>query len=276
MVTHRQIAKFCNSAYSNRHEEYNSGDWKKLLTSGEANLSNYGFYAVAFINEETKEIVIANRGTEISKANPMETVYDLISDAQLFWGYTPWQFTYAADQFVEVILDKLGDKAQEYKFITTGHSLGSVLSNLENARLVSKGYQASSINIDSPGSKPVLEDFIKNNNLKMDPLKLDITTFNAPTNLINTSNLEVGKVYQCDMPKVDNFVAFLSNTSLARAFGGKYINDANATLIYHSLNNITKSIDPETDTFKCNDFYTQMVDGDFQLLSPIDSAAMAA
>ena len=266
MVITPKIAEFCRASYSNHPEKHISGPWKTLLTTKDVHLSKFGFYAAAFINEETKEVVIANRGTEISLTDPKGTLFDFFNDAQLYLGKTPIQFTYAADKFVDKIIEKLGDTATDYKFVTTGHSLGSVLATLESAKLATLGfYVVTSVGIDNPGSKPILEHYIKSNGLKLDPQDLDIEVYNSPPNWINTCNPQIGKVTQLDMPEVNNTISALCSTSLGYYLGGGYLQSANATLVNHSLNNITKYIDQYSDTDN----------SDFVLVTPMDVAAAA-
>ena len=244
MVNTLEIAEFCKASYSDQPENFTSHPWKKFLTSSEVRLSKYGFYAVAFMNEETKEVVIANRGTDICLTDPKGTFFDLFNDAQLYLGKTPIQFTYAADQFIDEIIKKLGIYATDYKFITVGHSLGSILANLEGAKLAHLGfYVVSSAGIDCPGSKPILEHYIKNNELNLDPQNLDLAVYNSPPNLINTCHPQIGKVTQLEMPEVNNIITTLCSTSLGYYLGGNYLQMANATLVNHNLANITHYID---------------------------------
>ncbi|WP_039457227.1 lipase family protein [Candidatus Jidaibacter acanthamoebae] len=212
-----QLAQFSAAAYTKNSSKYENGEWKKLLTSDEVSASKSGFYGTAYINETSKEVVIANSGTNfnvfglgwLSKFDfsvPIDFVKDLYSDTQLFFGYVPNQFTYGADKFTDAVIKQLGNEAHDYTFTTTGHSLGAVLSNLENAKLTSLGYQVSSVNIDSPGSKPILENYIQDNNLKLGCDNLDITTFNAPKHLANSVHDEVGNVYEFTMPYTNSSI----------------------------------------------------------------------
>jgi hypothetical protein len=266
MVNTPKIAEFCKAAYSNQPEKHISGPWKTLLTTNEVHLSKFGFYAAVFVNEETKEVVIANRGTEISLTDPKGTLFDIFNDAQLYLGQTPIQFTYAADKFVDKVIEKLGNTATDYKFVTTGHSLGSVLATLESAKLATLGfYVVASVGIDNPGSKPILEHYIKGYGLNLDPQNLDIEVYNSPPNLINTCNPQIGKVTQLDMPEVNNTITALCSTSLGYYLGGGYLQSANATLVNHSLSNITQYIDK----------YSDADNSDCVLVTPMDVAQAA-
>ncbi len=211
IMSNYQIAQFNAAAYTKNFAKYETSEWKKFLTSDEVKVSNSGFYGVAYINEETKEIVIANSGTNFNVFSsgwvkrldfsvPQDFIKDLYSDAQLYFGYVPSQFKNGADKFVDKVISQLGDDAYDYNFITTGHSLGAVLSNLENAKLSALGYEVSSINIDSPGSKPIMESYVKDNHLDININNLGIVTYNVPKNLVNTTHDEIGEMYEFAMP----------------------------------------------------------------------------
>lgn len=212
-----QLAQFIAAAYTKNSSKYETAKWKKLLTSDEINASKSGFYGTAYINEASKEVVIANSGTnfnifglgwltKLDFSVPVDFIKDLYSDTQLFLGYVPNQFTNGADKFTDAVIKQLGNESHNYTFTTTGHSLGAVLSNLENIKLTAMGYHVSSVNIDSPGSKPILENYIENHNLKLGCDNLDITTFNAPKHLANSVHDEVGNVYEFTMPYTNSSI----------------------------------------------------------------------
>lgn len=245
MLSNFKLAQFSAAAYTKNFAKYETSEWKKFLTSTDVRASNAGYYGIAYINDFTKEIVIANSGTNLDVFNfrwlskldfstPIDFVKDFFSDIQLYFGYVPRQFTSGADKFVDSVVSNLGIEAHNYKFITTGHSLGAVLSNLENAKLKNLGYEVSSVNIDSPGTKPIVENYIKTNNLGITSDNLDITTFNTPKHLVNNIHAEVGIVNEFHMP--------YKNTSF---FGSimEAINNHNFRTIF------TKAFDKETGDF---------------------------
>ena len=78
---------------------------------------------MAFVNHNTKEIVIATAGTKPSDA------MDLLDDLGLLFGLVPSKMS-SITSFLHRIKEELGDDFKNYETITTGHSLGSTLSDL--------------------------------------------------------------------------------------------------------------------------------------------------
>ena len=95
-----------------------------------------GFAAVAYKNEQTKEIIIAYRGTD----SPLDAI---ISDAQLAFNLTPQQAAPAVEFFEEIAEN--ADNAG-YSITITGHSLGGAL-----AQYVASLKQEPAITFEAPG-----------------------------------------------------------------------------------------------------------------------------
>ncbi len=95
-----------------------------------------GFSAVAYKNEQTKEIIIAYRGTD----SPLDAI---ISDAQLAFNLTPQQAAPAVEFFEEIAenADNGG-----YSITITGHSLGGAL-----AQYVASLKHVPAVTFNAPG-----------------------------------------------------------------------------------------------------------------------------
>lgn len=168
----------------------NSG-WDILATSvDDKNTNQYGYKAVAFINHTTKEIHISSSGTIITEK------YDLIDDARIIFGYIPNKMK-PVKAFVTKVLEQAGGKEKviDYKFSTSGHSLGAIVSDLTGVEIHSRGLTfEKSITFDSPGSKKVVENAIINKEFSgevvtsIQELAKHCEVYNAKHNFINTTN----------------------------------------------------------------------------------------
>lgn len=142
---------------------------------------------MAFVNHNTKEIVIATAGTKPSDA------MDLLDDLGLLFGLVPSKMS-SITSFLHRIKEELGDDFKNYETITTGHSLGSTLSDLTAVKAKDMGYNVfESITFDSPGSGPIIKAAKKQGYISKDvdisDIEFDVT--DATPNLINTTNLDV-------------------------------------------------------------------------------------
>ncbi|HJD61633.1 MAG TPA: hypothetical protein LFV90_05775 [Rickettsia endosymbiont of Columbicola hoogstraali] len=124
--------------------------WEILVTSvDDKNTNQYGYKAVAFINRNTKEIHISSSGTIITEK------YDLIDDARITFDRLPNKML-PVKAFVTKILEQAGGQENviDYKFSTSGHSLGAIVSDLTGIEIHSRGLKfEKSVTFDNPGSK---------------------------------------------------------------------------------------------------------------------------
>ncbi len=118
-----------------------------------------GFYACAFINDNTKEVAIAFRGSEANFATLLlgrgQDEYSNrdwegpnLAIASLKPGWDP-QFTEALD-FTRDVLEQAKREHPDYQAIATGHSLGGALT-----QIVSKGCSVRGLAFDPPGAANV-------------------------------------------------------------------------------------------------------------------------
>jgi hypothetical protein len=117
-----------------------------------ASTAQYGYKAVAFINKDTKEIHIASAGTKAD-------INDILDDIRITFHYAPSKLI-PVKEFINEIIQKIGgnEKAAEYIFNTSGHSLGAIVADLTGVELHSRNLNFNkSTTFDSPGSAEVIK-----------------------------------------------------------------------------------------------------------------------
>lgn len=124
---------FSNNSYdSNPQMELPKG-WQLLSNVGE----NSGYQNAVFINPETKQIVIAHRGTDFDT----EKWKDGITDLTMYFDETKQEKQ--AEAITKLVIDTYG---KEYTIQHTGHSLGGFLAGEMALR-----FNQQAVTFDSPG-----------------------------------------------------------------------------------------------------------------------------
>ncbi|UYK84109.1 hypothetical protein NG827_16915 [Xanthomonas sacchari] len=163
-------ADAANDSYKNRSQSeidsdtYVSLNRQKYQIFGYANDPITGFHATAYRNRETKEVIIAYRGTDpalFSGTTPAEqrdhaltTLQDIAVDAKMVRDSVNPQKA-AADAFTAQMLDKAAKYGIPKDHVTVaGHSLGGALAEIEAAKYglhgaTFNGYGAAEL-IDAP------------------------------------------------------------------------------------------------------------------------------
>jgi len=169
-----------------------------------ASTAQYGYKAVAFINKDTKEIHIASAGTKAD----MNDIWD---DAFIAFHYAPSKLV-PVKEFIDEIIQKIGgnEKAAEYIFNTSGHSLGAIVADLTGVELHSRNLNFNkSTTFDSPGSAEVIKYAIEQDlftgkvTTSIEELANHSEVYNAKPNIINTTNNHAGKI-NLVIPKITN------------------------------------------------------------------------
>lgn len=150
-------------------------DWKVLTsTQYKANPIDIGdFYAVAYVNEINKQIVVAIRGTD--------NLRDLATDGLLGFNSQMPYHVGLADKFIKEITTAV---SAEYTITTTGHSLGAF-----TAQLAGVINNLSTTTFENPGIKKFLPL------LGIKEITGNHEIYNARPNFINTLYETVGKVF---------------------------------------------------------------------------------
>lgn len=162
--------------------------WKILCNSADYKDTNkYGYKAVAFINEETKEIHVATAGTDPKNVN------DLKDDIHGVYMHGNISKIKPMKAFIDKVVNKIN--VEGYKYSTSGHSLGAVVSDLTAAEIASRNLKLiESTTFDNPGSYPALDYATKNKFFsnkakeKIYSLSKYCKVINAVPNLINETN----------------------------------------------------------------------------------------
>ena len=107
----------------------------------------------------------------------------------------------------DMILDSLGEKAKDYKFHYTGHSLDAAMAEMQavdmDIKLQQTGLknpnekdQITAVTFENPGTKPIVEKMYREAGLPEDSVKkLNFCEFNNRKNIINTLNAQSGTEY---------------------------------------------------------------------------------
>ncbi|MFT5166188.1 MAG: hypothetical protein ACI8P3_001419, partial [Saprospiraceae bacterium] len=172
-------------------------------------ISTGGYYGQAYLDRNTKEVIIAHRGTDSlidafseGKVGNQKTgnkiwnlVKDLDDDYEIYAGKIPRQQFLEAQAFTKKVKQAYQKQFNAApKIVHTGHSLGAVL-----AELCAVTDNCKAITFESPGTAPLLEEleslsYGKFDYKTFDAKKVDITTYNAEPNQINTLHPHLGKV----------------------------------------------------------------------------------
>jgi hypothetical protein len=181
--------------FTNNHE-----GWGIIARSIDIEIDNdHLLKSAAYFNRDNKTIIIATVGSNFTLTK--QGYHDVIDDAFIATGNIVPKFN-DVKQFINTLIDLVGrDELNEYKIITTGHSLGSVLSDLTAVYAKSKGLNVSeSITFDNPGSRPIIEKLLNKPEYKkftVDNLisEINFENYTAAPNIVNTCNKQMGTHY---------------------------------------------------------------------------------
>jgi hypothetical protein len=190
--------------------------WEKVTRTIEApKTTPHLLEATTFKNDSEQKIAISINGTHFAPTK--QGLYDLIDDITLAMHKVPYKYEDVKkfiDHSIREVIDlqpslkgkQVSDPLvqnylNKYEFITTGHSLGAVLSDLAAVYIKSLGLNVTqSITFDSPGSRPVLLNALKTQSelksLTEEKLKNEInfTEYLSYQNVINKTNNHFGKI----------------------------------------------------------------------------------
>ncbi|WP_039455261.1 hypothetical protein [Candidatus Jidaibacter acanthamoebae] len=199
MSVHKNIIKFLNYSY-NRSHEYIPHNWDILLDTKDLKEGSLIFDAVAFINNEYKQIVIAYNGTLFNINNFKELYHDLSIWLDIYKQEVPHQFTDGGVRFLNKVIEKVGaEQVGDYKLINLGHSTGAINSDLASLYLNKLGYTSVSITYENLGSKPILEKYAAYNNINLEGIQENFQVYNTTESIINELNKHFGNVNRLDL-----------------------------------------------------------------------------
>lgn len=184
MVDKNILVIINKESYENTPASIVTTDWRPIAFdyNGDGVEETYiqyeldGFQATAYINETSKEVVIAYTGTNDIKdwkENNFKIAMDNI----------PSQFNYA-DDFYNLITKK----HDGYKITVTGHSLGGAYAQLIGAK-----YDVDTVTFNAPGVAHLLPLISSDFNLSTDPKSYtNITNYNIANEWLNELNIGLG------------------------------------------------------------------------------------
>ncbi len=223
-----------------------------------------GYYGVIYRNDETHQIVLANRGTDEQTAKQIKDT--------LVKKSTDWQINFEAILAGQIMGGQLAQNCQataeaieiaqklEYRLSFTGHSLGAWLAEMSvyYCHAYFDYSTTKGVVFDSPGALPMMERLQPNINNNRVPLEnLDIVTYLASPNPVNICNPHPGKVYRVYpiMPSAaEYFSSFFPKgiqAEVAEAINyvqSKYPSTIKGALAFtgHDLAKILPTFDPQT------------------------------
>jgi hypothetical protein len=155
------------------------------------------YYAVSYTNTQTRQLVLAHRGTTFewmdlfNTESPSKTnltgvlAGDIVAQQKLVYSVTKRVAEYARDN--------------HYHFSTTGHSLGAWLAEISVYYSVFEfKHPTKAVTFDSPGSIKMVDfgpNILTHENTR-DIKHLEITTYLSAPNFVNTCHRHIGQVYQ--------------------------------------------------------------------------------
>ncbi|AIF81574.1 hypothetical protein I862_05090 [endosymbiont of Acanthamoeba sp. UWC8] len=199
MSVHKNIIKFLNYSY-NRSHEHIPHNWDILLDAKDLKDGSLVFDAVAFINNEYKQIVIAYNGTLFNINNFKQLYQDLSVWFDIYKQEVPHQFTNGGVSFLNKVIEKVGaEQVGDYKLINLGHSTGAINSDLASLYFNKLGYTSVSITYENLGSKPILEKYAAYNNINLEGIQENFQVYNTTESIINELNKHFGEVNRLDL-----------------------------------------------------------------------------
>ncbi|WP_341790982.1 lipase family protein [Rickettsia endosymbiont of Gonocerus acuteangulatus] len=218
-------------------------DWKIFKIFNEPKIGRY--YAVAYVNEKKKQLVLAHRGNTFEGWDLLKTDSSMKNHFKSVLGGQIVAQQAAAYQATQEITEYA--KKHDYNLSFTGYSLGAWFAELS----LYFAYQdfnyskAKAITFDSPGSAKVMDSFKSNvlsHETHFDIRNLDITTYLSAPNFVNTSNPHIHKAYRL-FPEIT-----------ATEYSSKIINVLNKTIPIVSILTLSRDLldsmldvfDPET------------------------------
>lgn len=181
-VAHYKNDKFLPKSYTLKYSSDSLGFSKK------------GYYGVAAVDDDNKQVIICNAGTRIDKNDLKNLFYDFTSNWQIANSRLPDQYKYALS-FTQTSLDKLPNN---YNITITGFSLGAVLADLTSFTLYQKfSERLHDITFENPGSQSIIKKTLAKNNPEINTkISSNFHAYNAQANVINMFDVQMGKEHK--------------------------------------------------------------------------------
>lgn len=181
LVSHYVYALLSLHVYGGPNTPPLPSDWEVCLKATDLNLDKEGYFAIAYINKELRQCIIAQRGT--TDAMGLRAGVWIYFDEQTILFSLARQFS----KEVRLYLNLTWGKTPEWFVSYTGHSLGAVLAT---CRAVEE--QTHAVTFESPGCKNFIEKTMSSSKAK----DADIIAYLCQPNPINTLRPHCGYVMQ--------------------------------------------------------------------------------
>ncbi len=200
MLIHKNLIKFLSYSYS-RDIKAIPEQWNILLDAKQLGQDLAGYDAVAFVNNASNLIIVANNGTILNISDLKNLYQDLSMWFDIYKQEIPYQFLHGGIKFLDNLKEKMvSEQLQEYKVINIGHSTGSINSDLATLYLNNSNIKAISTTYENPGSKPILEKYAELKDIDLENIRGNFQVFNAQESIFNELNSQFGSVIRIDPP----------------------------------------------------------------------------
>lgn len=159
----------------------------------------YGYRCAVFVDQMAKKITFANSGTRFNYGI-IAAFYDLWDDLNVICGFLPYKVKFA-QKLNQVILENMAQDLENYELVYTGHSLGSVIADLQAfdmeiklSKNAIKPRAISSITFENPGTELFHYQLYKDVDISASSIKHLI--INNRPNIINTYRPQAWPVWQ--------------------------------------------------------------------------------
>ncbi|MCC8462283.1 MAG: DUF2974 domain-containing protein [Rickettsia endosymbiont of Ecitomorpha arachnoides] len=248
--TENDVVKFAVEKENNekvkiRNEQLK--DWKLFKIFNKPKIGRY--YAVAYINENTKQIVLAYRGTTFEKLDLLKTNSPLKAHFKSVLGEEIVAQQAAAYETTGEITKYANEN--NYNLSFTGYSLGAWLAEL-SLYFAHRDFhysKAKAITFDSPGlNTKNLPSHIHSHKTTFDARNLDITTYLSAPNFVNVCNPHINKAYRL-FPEItakhtSKIINILNKTPLIKNYTP--LLEGILSLSGYLLDSMLDSFDPKT------------------------------
>lgn len=179
--THYEHVFFSQQVYEKDGGEL-MGGWHTKISSDKYNLSQEGYFGCAYIKFNTRQIIVAHRGTNGS--------HNFWSDLKIFFQNSP-----SAHQHAKLFVDKITLRHPAYTISQTGHSLGAI-----HAELCALEFKHPAVTFESPGTKKIIENHW---NTKITIPFQNIINYLGDKNDCNSVGDHIGRILYVDVLSSD-------------------------------------------------------------------------
>ena len=180
------------------------------------------YRAGVFVNNETREIIIASSGTRFNAT--VEGAQDLYANLHLALEQSPRKLN-SVKKLNQIILDSLGEEAANYTLHYTGHSLGASLSDMAAADMAIRMRNSdipliqdnhenriSTFTFENPGARTIIKEMYRESGINPREYSKDVDYkgINHNKNCINQASNHAGKMWEVTTHKPADLSSIMS------------------------------------------------------------------